>query len=48
MFQGVLKFGAPMVYPSVLAAMLIVVFGAVLGPARRATRIDPTAALRND
>ena len=48
MFQGVLKFGAPIVYPSVLAAMLIVVFGAVLGPARRATRIDPTAALRND
>ena len=47
-FQGLLLFGAPFVYPSVLAVMLVVVCGAILGPAHRATRIDPTAALRND
>jgi predicted permease len=46
-FQGILLFGAPLIYPAVLAAMLVVVFCATVGPARRATRVDPTAALRN-
>jgi putative ABC transport system permease protein len=47
-FQGLLHFGAPAIYPIVLAAMLMVVFCATLGPARRATRVDATRALRNE
>ena len=45
-FEGALLFGAPAVYPLVLAVMLIVAFAATFGPALRATRVDPTAALR--
>lgn len=46
-FNGLL-FGAPGVYPIVLAIMLLVALGATLGPARRATHVNPTAALRNE
>jgi len=45
---GLVRFGAPVIYPIVLAVMLMVVFCATLGPARRATRVDATAALRNE
>jgi predicted permease len=45
---GLIRFAAPVVYPIVLAVMLIVVFCATLGPARRATRVDATTALRNE
>jgi len=47
-FEGLLPFGSPAVYPIVLAVMLIVVFCATFGPAQRATRVDPTTALRNE
>jgi len=47
MFHGLIV-SAPQVYPIVLVAMLFVVFGAMVGPARRATRVDPTAALRSE
>jgi ABC-type antimicrobial peptide transport system permease subunit len=47
-FEGLVHFSAPVVYPSVLAVMLLVVFCATLGPARRATRVDATTALRNE
>ncbi len=46
-FTGVL-FGAPAVYPAVLVVMLSVIFCATMAPARRATRVDPTSALRNE
>lgn len=46
-FNG-LRFGAPGVYPIVLAVTLLVALGATLGPACRATRINPTSALRNE
>jgi putative ABC transport system permease protein len=45
---GLLPFGAPAIYPIVLAAMLVVVCCATIGPALRAARVDPTAALRNE
>jgi predicted permease len=47
-FQGLIHFGAPVIYPIVLAVMLMVVFCATLGPARRATQVDTTQALRNE
>jgi putative ABC transport system permease protein len=47
MFQGLIV-GAPEVYPIVLVAMLVVAFGAIFGPAQRAARVDPTAALRSE
>jgi putative ABC transport system permease protein len=47
-FQGLIPFGEPVIYPIVLAVMLMVVFCATLGPARRATRVDATQALRNE
>jgi putative ABC transport system permease protein len=47
-FEGDLPFSAPIVYPVVIATMLIVVLCATIGPARRATRVNPNAALRND
>jgi len=47
-FQGSIQFGAPLIFPIVLAVMLMVIFGATLGPARRATRVDATSALRNE
>ena len=47
-FEGDFHFNAPLIYPLVLAAMLVVVFASTLGPAQRATRVNPTAALRND
>ncbi|HET6170873.1 MAG TPA: FtsX-like permease family protein, partial [Terracidiphilus sp.] len=46
-FQG-LVFSAPAVYPIVLAVMMVVGWGATFGPALRAKRIDPMAALRNE
>lgn len=46
-FKGLL-FGAPEVYPLVAAAMMIVALGAIFGPARSATHVDPTDALRNE
>jgi predicted permease len=47
-FQGLVHFGEPVIYPIVLALMLMVVLCATLGPARRATRVDATRALRNE
>lgn len=46
-FQGLLV-GSVSVYPIVLAVMLIIALGATFGPALRATRVDATAALRNE
>ena len=46
-FNGVV-IDSPEVYPLVLVAMLVVAAGATVGPARRATRVDPTAALKNE
>jgi putative ABC transport system permease protein len=47
-FQGVVLFGAAAVYPVVIAVMLSVILCATFGPARRAARVDPTAALRSE
>jgi predicted permease len=46
-FQG-LVLSAPEVYPLVVVVMLLVAFCATFGPARRATHVDPTSALRNE
>ena len=45
-FEGDLSFTAPAVYPVVVATMLVVVFCATIGPARRATRVNPMEGLR--
>ena len=45
-FQGV-QFGAPAIYPTVLAAILTVSLFAIYIPALRAARVDPKTALRN-
>jgi ABC-type lipoprotein release transport system permease subunit len=47
-FQGLVHFSAPVIYPIVLAVMVMVVFCATLSPARRASRVDATIALRNE
>jgi ABC-type antimicrobial peptide transport system permease subunit len=47
MFQGLIV-GTPEVYPIVLVAMLLVAFCAIFGPAQRAARVNPTAALRSE
>lgn len=46
-FQGLIV-SAPQVFPIVLVAMLLVAFGAIQGPARRAAHVDPNIALRNE
>ena len=47
MFPGI-QFSTPGTYPLVLVIMIVVAMGATLGPARRATRVDPTSALRTE
>jgi predicted permease len=46
-FMGVL-FSAPSVYPAVFAVIFVVAMLATFGPARRAGRVNPAAALRNE
>ncbi|HLJ51156.1 MAG TPA: ABC transporter permease [Bryobacteraceae bacterium] len=46
-FSGLL-FGAPEVYAIVVVTMLLVALAATLGPAQRATRVNLSAALRNE
>jgi putative ABC transport system permease protein len=48
LLEGDLSFNAPFIYPFVLAVMLIVAFCSTAGPANRATRVNPTVALRNE
>lgn len=47
MFVGI-RFGSVAIYPTVAAAMLMVVVFATWVPARRAARVDPTTALRSE
>ncbi len=46
-FMGLL-FSTPGVYPAVFAVMFVVAILATFGPARRASRVNPAAALRNE
>lgn len=46
-FQGIL-FTEPTVYPVVLVAIFVVAMLATYGPARRASRVNPASALRNE
>jgi predicted permease len=46
-FTGI-PFSAPEIYPMVLAVMLLVAVFATFVPARRATHVNPTAALRSE
>jgi putative ABC transport system permease protein len=46
-FMGLI-FSAPAVYPAVFVAIFVVAMLATLGPARRAGRVNPAAALRNE
>ena len=45
-FQGMVLYDAQAVYPVAVAVMLLVILCATFGPPRRATRVDPTAAIR--
>ena len=47
MFPGI-EFVSPAVYPTVLAVTITVAVAATYGPARRAMKVDPTAALRSE
>jgi putative ABC transport system permease protein len=47
MFPGI-EFISPGVYPMVLVIMIIVATASTYGPARGATKVDPTAALRSE